>query len=393
MQRIVIIGRGFTSRLGQIRSLGKLGYAVELIILDSSKKKTIDSYSKYVRKIYLCYGNDENRLLQILLKESKDECQKVVLIPVNDFSASVLDRNYKVLKDYYLFPHIQGIQGALTEWMNKEKQKRYAQTVGLNVVESKNVIIVDRKYELPSGIHYPCFTKTRAYVPGYKQTLHRCNDETELRSVLDNLCNRYEDLVLMVEDYKNIDREYAIVGSSNGKEVIIPCVIEILSMAQGKDYGVANQGKVVPVSGYEDLIEKFKQFILGIGFVGLFDIDFYLSGNIFYFGELNLRIGGSASAVMKMGVNLSDIFVRMMLGRSLKGVKKEICSSAIYVNERILEDNWYSGYMTTKEFFHTIHSSDISFVKDKQDPLPELIFRIRFVMKWIKRTVKKCLNN
>lgn len=391
MQKVVIVGRGYTSRLGLIRSLGKLGYFIELIVLDSSKK-TIDQYSKYVKKVYLCHGNDEIDFLHILLNDCIDKEQKVILIPINDFSASVLDRNYDLLKDFFLFPHIRNTQGAITEWMNKEKQKAWASSVGLNVVESKNVIITDRKYELPIGIHYPCFTKTREYVSGYKQTLHRCNDEMELRAVLDELCTKHENLVLMVENYMEIEQEHAVVGFSDGKEVVIPCVLEIMSMAQGSDKGVANQGKVVPLTGYEDIIGKFKKYILGIGFVGLFDIDFYLSDGLLYFGELNLRIGGSGSAVAQMGVNLPEMFVRTMIGKSIEGMKKEITSSAIYVNERIVVDNWLSNFLTTKELVRIMRSSTISFIKDKQDPLPGLVFKKQFAILWLKKTLKKYLK-
>ena len=392
MQRVVIVGIGYTSRLGFIRSLGELGYIIELIILESSNKKTIDQYSKYVKKVYSCHGNDEASLLHIPLTECIDKEQKTILIPNNDFSATVLDKNYNLLKDYYLFPHIRNTQGAITDWMNKEKQKAWASSVGLNVVESKNVIITDRKYELPVGIHYPCFTKTRAYVTGYKHTLHRCDNEIELRAVLDYLCTKHENLILMVEDYKEIDQEYAVVGFSDGNEVIIPCVLEILSMAQGNVKGVASQGKVVPLTGYEEIIGKFNKFILGIGFVGLFDIDFYLSDGLLYFGELNLRIGGSGSAVVQMGVNLPEMLVRTMLGRSLVGMKKEISSSAVYVNERIVVENWYYGYLTTKELINILHSSSISFVKDKHDPLPGFIFKKRLIMMWLKRFLKKYLK-
>ena len=375
-----------------IRSLGKKGYRIELIILDSSKRKTVDQFSKYVHKSYICHGNDETELLHILLNDCLDKEQKAILIPINDFSASVLDRNHNLLKDYYLFPHIRSKQGVITEWMNKEKQKEWASKVGLNVVESRNITIADHKYELPVDIQYPCFTKTRSYVSGYKQTLHRCNDEAELKAVLDFLCTKHENLVLMVEKYKEIDKEYAVIGFSDGNEVIIPCVLEILSMAEGNDKGVACQGKVMPLSGFEDTIEQFKDYIRGIGFVGLFDIDFYLSDGILYFGELNLRMGGSGSAVAKMGVNLPEMFVRAMLGRSLEGMKKEITTSAIYVNERIVVDNWYSGYLTTKELMAIMRSSNISFVRDKQDPVPEVVFKERLVTMSLKRMLKSYLK-
>ena len=333
-QKVVIIGYGFDTRLFLARLLGELGYEVSIIALNITKSKPIDCYSKYVKHYYYTQGDNEDKLLHILLNECKHPDQKVILIPINDFSASVLDRNLNLLEPHFLFQHINHIQGAIVEWMNKEKQKKLAHQFGLNVAGSTNIEIVNGSYELPADVHYPCFTKTRSYTPGYKYTLHRCNTEQELRDFLDYLCQKYENITLMVEEYKEIEKEYAVVGVSDGKDVIIPAVVEILSMAKGSDMGIALQGKIVPCNNYENLIHIFKLLILEIGFVGLFDIDFYKSGNQFYFGELNLRIGGSGFSVISNGVNLPEMHIRSLLGKTTEGLRREIIGPAIYINER-----------------------------------------------------------
>jgi carbamoylphosphate synthase large subunit len=321
-----------------------------------------------------------------------DNDQKVILIPINDFSASVIDQNIDTLKDHYLFPNIHMRQGAITEWMNKEKQKIVAKSVGLNVANSCSVEIKDGEYHLPDSITYPCFTKTREYRSRYKHTLHRCADEKELRKVMDDLKEMFHNITIMVEDYKEIETEYAVVGLASEKEVVIPGVIEITKMAQGTDKGVACQGKIMPVKGFEALVEKFKKVILEIGFIGIFDIDFYKSNGEYFFGEINLRIGGSGYAVQRMGVNLPLMFVRSMLGESIDGMKKEIDGTATYINERICLENWYADYFTTREFKKMLESSDFGFVNDKIDPVPERAFKGYFFYKRIRRSLKKILH-
>ena len=381
-QKVVIIGYGFSSRLCLARILGKLGYEVSVIVVEMVSSKPIDCYSKYVKHCYYTQGNEEEKLINILLTNCKDESQKVILIPINDFSAMVLDNNLNLLEQFFLFPHIHHRQGAIVEWMNKEKQKGLAYQFGLNVANSIDIEIVNRSCEIPANVHYPCFTKTRAYASGYKQTLHRCDNADQLRAVLDELIQKHKNLTLMVEDYKDIEKEYAVVGFSNGNEVVIPGVIEISSMAIGSDRGVALHGKIVPCHDYEKLVKAFELFIRKIGFVGMFDIDFYLSEGLFYFGELNLRIGGSGFAIISQGVNLPEMLVRTLLGKSIDGMKKEISCSATYSNERIAMENWYEGHLTNHEFFTILKSSDISSVKNWHDPIPWFIFWLKTIKKY-----------
>ena len=390
--RVVVIGIGFTSRLGMIRAVAQMGAVVDVIAFGVGKIKPVDCFSKYIHQYYCCQAEDEEKILQILHDHCVDPDQKTVLIPINDLAAIIIDNNRDFLNDHFLFPHIQNGHGSVKEWMNKELQKDVAKRVGLSVVDSQIVNIVNGKYLLPIEIKFPCFTKTREYVKGYKRTLHRCNSEGELRNVLDTISLSHNDISIMVERYKEIEKEFAVVGFSDGKEVVIPGIIEILNMAGGDDFGVACQGKIMPIAGFEYLIEKFKKLILEIGFVGLFDIDFYLSQGIYYFAEINLRMGGSGTAVLKMGVNLPAMFVKSLFGDSVEGMEKEIKKTATFVNERICSDNWYFGFITYDEMRRVLDSSDLSFVKDKLDPKPEKRFELELKLLSVKKNIKKCLK-
>lgn len=390
-QRVIIIGYGFSSRLGIIRSLGELGYEIYVIAVEGNKKP-IDCYSKYVKKFFLSYGNKSDEILRILLEECTDKRHKPIVIPINDFSASVVDLNLETLSRFFLIPNINNQQGSVVDWMNKEKQKTAARHLGLRVAKSVNVEIRNHSFKIPTEVNYPCFTKTHAYVPGYKHTLHKCNNEEELYEILNRLSEQYEALTLMVEDYKDIEKEFAVVGVSNGDDVIIPGVIEILSMAEGGVKGVACHGIIKPVQGFEDLIELFSKLIKEIGFTGMFDIDFYLSGGEYYFCEINLRIGGSGYAVMKMGVNLPLLFVSMITGNSVENLQKKVTGISAFVNERISSDNWYNCHMSTKSFLKMQKSSQISFVRDKNDPMPYRLFKRQLATLYLKRCIKKWLR-
>ena len=394
--KVVVIGHGYTSRLAVVRSIALIGCEITVIVMAGRKrfckklntKKPLDCYSKYVSHVHYCYFQDEPGLIQLLLEKCTDAQQKVIIIPDSDFSAAVIDKNQDRLKDKFLFPHIHHKPGAVVEWMDKGKQKCLAIEVGLNAVPSMVIRIENRQFDIPGNIKYPCFTKPLATIVGGKQNMKRCDNKTELKEVLTEASD-IVDIDVLVEDYTPIETEYAVSGFSDGHEIIIPGVIQILDLANGFHFGVARRGKIMPIDGFGGLIDKFKQFVLRVGFVGVFDIDFYQSNGEMFFDELNLRIGGSMYAYTKMGVNLPGMMVKTLTGESIADMQKQITRATTFVNERMLLDDWYFGYLSTKEYNRQIKSTEISFVKDKQDKTPQIIYSKEFILYYFKRLLRR----
>jgi predicted ATP-grasp superfamily ATP-dependent carboligase len=402
LQKVVIIGHGYTSRLGVIRSLAQIGCDITVIVMTDKKRfgdgldttKPIDGYSKYINRLFFCYKKDERGLIKILLEKCKDESGKVVLFPDSDFSASVIDNNMDALREYFVFPHIHNQQGEVTKWMDKGLQKELAKSVGLDVASSFTVDVVNGKYELPALVNYPCFPKPLVTIRGDKY-MKRCDNEEELRRVIEHLGSKGDNRVL-VEDFKVIDEEYAVLGFSDGNDVTIPGVIHFLRPSKSH-FGLAMQGEVLPVTGFEDIIAKFKKFAIKVGFVGVFDIDFFVSGGIFFFDEMNLRFGGSGYAITKMGVNLPAMMVKYFSGESYKDWPDEISGKAVFVNDRMLGDDWYQGFLTTKEYHCIQDASVILFVKDNEDPAPQEALerkmkRMRF-RRFLRNMYRDCIRH
>ena len=394
-QKVVIIGHGFTSRLAVLRSVAQIGCEVTVIVMTGYKRfcqkldttKPEDCYSKYVSHVHYCYNSDANRLLNILLEECIDQQQKVILIPISDFSAAVIDENQEKLKDHFLFPHIHHQSGAIVAWMDKIRQKQLAIDVGMNVTDSCVVNVTNHLFTLPEGIKYPCFTKPLTSIEGGKRCLKRSNNEEELRDVLTKAGSKF-DIRVLVEDFKSISTEYAVLGYSDGIEVIIPAVVKFITGSKSHP-GIAMQGEIMPTTGFEDIISKFKEYVRQIGFVGIFDIDFFESEGKLYFGELNLRFGGSGSAVSQMGVNLPGMLVKALRGDSIDEMNKEVNNSAIYVNDRMCMDDWYMSYITTKQYHKYLQTADITFVKDNDDPAPYAMMKKEYRRTYIKRIIRK----
>lgn len=399
-QKVVVIGHGFTSRLGVIRALGRVGYEVIVVVMTHYRKdgitlnttKPIDCYSKYVSRVYYC-PSERDKLIKLLLDNCADPNQKVVLFPDSDFSEAAIDENQELLRDYFLYPHCKHEPGAVVAWMDKIRQKQMAKSVGLNVAEGWVVDVKDGKYVIPSEVRYPCFPKPMATIVGGKTGLRRCNNEMELREIISLLIGRSATITILVEDYKEIDTEHALVGFSDGNNVIIPGILKTISLANGGHFGVTKQGQILPLTGFELLVDKFRQFVINTGFIGVFDIDFYHSEGKYFFCEMNFRFGGSGYAYIDMGVNLPDMLVRTLTGRSIAGMQDHIFKEAVYVNERMCKDDWAFGYISTRELYTLLKSADISFIKDKEDGEPwreyvKSLFNLKLNVKRLLRKIR-----
>lgn len=401
-RKVIVIGHGFTSRLSVIRSVAAIGCKVTVIVMTGYKrdgktldtKKPIDCYSKYVSQVFYCKRNDGEGLVRLLLDKCVDANQKPILIPDTDHTAATIDMNQEKLKDYFLFPHINHQAGAVVHWMDKVNQKELARQLGLNVASATVIDIVNGKYEIPDSIKYPCYSKPLSTFVAGKGGMRRCDNANELASALDFVVKyRTPNAKVLVEDYKEIETEYATLGFSDGKNVIIPGVLQIITVSK-QNRGIARQGKVLPVDGFESLIEKFKKLVAAIGFVGIFDIDFYKCNGVLYFCELNLRFGGSGYAFTKMGVNLPAMLVRHLCCESIEDMNQVITGIATYTNERMLMDDYSQGYLSLKEY-NVCVTSDICFVKDDDDPKPQKKYQnaiLGIKIRWCVKRIAKLLG-
>lgn len=400
-QKVVVIGHGYTSRLGIIRSLGAIGCEITVVamvfhnrlgrIIRFEGGKPIDCHSKYVRRVLYCPAQNGDALVRLLLDRCIDPKQKVIIIPDSDFSAAIIDKNQEVLSPYFLFPHIGHRAGEVERWMDKTVQKQTAREVGLNVAGGVTLCMKDGHYTMPTNVSFPCFTKPLATISGGKQFLRRCNNEKELQGVLDEVARRFPNTEVLIEDFKTIDTEYAVVGFSDGNNVVIPGVIEFIVNSKSH-FGIAREGKIMPVAGFESLLEQFGKYVRKVGFCGLFDIDFYESDGEMFFGEMNLRFGGSGYAYTVMGVNLPAVMVRSFRGEDYSDLLHIIDHTATYVNERMCVDDYMCGFVNRKQCKQIIANANIKFVYDKKDCKPSWRLHREFLaakIRWCKNKILK----
>ena len=393
-QKVVVIGHGYLSRLSIIRSVAEIGCEVSVIVMVPSldkrhaPRKPIDCYSKYVKEYFFCSRQDIDSLIPLLLEKCTDPGRKVVLIPDGDDVVAAIDNHKDVLREHFLFPRIINEPTSMEYWMDKTHQKQLAREFGLNVTKATVIDIVDGQYTIPKNIKYPCFSKPLATMNGGKGGMRRCDNAEDLAMALNYLIQfKSRNLRVLVEDFKEIGTEYALLGFSDGQNVVIPALFKLLVVSK-KMRGIALRGEVFPTNDFEELIDKFKKMALKMGFVGVFDIDFYESWGVFYFCEMNLRYGGSGYAVTKMGVNLPAMMVKSFTGDSIAEMNKSISGRAIYLNDRMCLEDYSGGFISQKTLRNYRKSADIRFISDAADKAPERAYNRQLLKSVLVRFVK-----
>ena len=397
MATVAIIGRNYTSRLGMIRAVGKLGHHVIVIkttrVLPQKYRgaKDIDGYSRYVDNYLYALEPDRNNLLKVILSLKKTTSEKVILIPVDDYAASTIDENIEILKESFLFPNIGMLQGAVNSLMDKRTQKRVAYASGLNVAGGWTIYIKDGKYSIPDDIRYPCFPKPQISFMGDKRCMRKCSNKEELKTVMDEVASQ-RDCPMLIEEFFDIDKEYATLGFSDGKTVVLPAMLRMLQDGRGPHKGVTLQGEVIPSCEFEEYFRQLRELILDTGFIGLFDVDSFESGGKLYFNELNLRFGASGYSITYMGVNLPHLLINHLLGLENDYSKCQIRQKAIFVNEKVVNDDYEEGYIDKRMFADYLNSACFRFIQSESDPMPWQMFHIQRRLRYFKNAIKRIIG-
>lgn len=395
----VVLGRNYSSLLGMIRAAGKAGCEVTVIrtvrkIPSKKSLKTllkgapIESKSKYVKKYLYAIEPDGESLIDLLLKEFSNEKEKVILLPTDDFVASTIDLYQNKLNRGFLFPNINHNAGAVVKLMDKGVQKDLAIKYGLNVAKGWIIKIENGKYQIPSGIEYPCFTKPEISFMGNKRCMRRCNNLNELKTVIDDVAKK-ADCPILVEQYIEIEKEYGVLGFSDGETAYMPALVYKMATGNGAHRGVTLLGKVKPLMQYPDIKDKLGKMIEETRFVGLFDVDLYEMNGKLYFNELNLRFGAFGYSIMCSGINLPEMFIKKLIGEAYDINFNNMKKNIICLNDKVNLEDYADGYISWDKYRDIINSAEYRFILSNEDNNPEKAYkRMEYLCK-IKRFVKR----
>lgn len=387
--KVVVLGHNYATKLCVIRALGQAGYDVALVSFAWKRwyAKPIEAWSKYVSEFYYCSDTDAVKLADFLISTFANKDSKSILLPTSDLSASLVDMEYERLSPYFLLPNVSGKHQGILELMDKEGQKKLAIDSGLNVAITHFLSRNSDTFNITEDINYPCFPKPAASVSGGKNGMCRCNTKEELQAQLNVLAANGASKVA-VEDYLKIDREFAVVGCTDGNTVVIPGVLHLKEMTHGSHFGVAMAGELIPNSEFGTFIDELKMFVRCTGYKGLFDIDFFDCQGKYYFGELNLRPGASIGAYTNQGINLPALFVDTMIGRALPTLNINVIERSTFINDRSCILEWMGGFLSLHQMLTRVAKTN-GFVRSNDDKMPMLPFWCDLIKEIIKNIIKR----
>ena len=364
--KVVVIGSNHQNPLGVIEAFGRKGIKTYAIIL-SKLCKSFVLESKYVAQGWICLTDES--AIEYMLQNFTDSKNKTVVFACSDDAASLLDRNYNKLKNYFYLPGIPS-EGLLTSWMDKVKMNNTAKKLGLSIPKTWNINDVEKAKE----IVYPCLTKPNISAGHGKAGFRICYSEDELNDFLKNKKYFPE---IQVQKFVEKEFEFQFIGCSlnGGEEIIIPGRTHIKDTIDFNNIVFLKYCRLE--SSFDNLLLKCHKYVRATGYSGLFSIEF-LKGkdDIDYFLEMNFRNDGNAICVTSAGTNLPYIWY---LHATEGDYKKEIESS--YVNEvySTPEDSYFlamlDGKVSFKEWRRNMRkvTSYLTYFKDNRKPFYALM--------------------
>ncbi|WP_417620211.1 ATP-grasp domain-containing protein [Oceanihabitans sediminis] len=384
--KVVVIGGNHQNPLGVIVSLGRKGIKPYVIVL-SDLKKSFVLKSKYIERGWICSKNEE--VIKCLLQNFTDASNKAVMITCSDDTASLIDNNLNILKDYFFLPNA-GIQRKITSWMNKEVMSREARLSGLMVPATW----VLRKGESIQEVKYPCITKSMTSLKIGKGDFRLCNDASELKMFLETQKKSQD---IQVQKFVDKDFEFQFIGCSlkAGQEIIIPGMTHIDITHSFNNLVFLKYVQIE--SSLNELLEKCHNYIKKIGYSGLFSLEFIRGKDgKNYFLEMNFRNDGNAFCVTSSGINLPYIWYLFNVGGNYK---VEIEQSSIKQVYSVPEDSYFlsmvNGEVSYREWKNNMKkvNSYITYFKEDRRPFYALMrLQCKVIIKSIGRRLLKELR-
>lgn len=167
--KAVVLGTNYYIGLAIVRNLGRRG--IPVVTMDHSPSRY--GISKYVKEPLLVphFQEEEEAFVDYLVEYAKEQSHKPVLFLTADPYVTFLDRNFDILKKYYLFPTEQ--KGLLSKMMDKETLTTF--TNELNIPTPEIIELTDENliHRVDTEIGYPCIIKPRDSAPFVSKFRHK----------------------------------------------------------------------------------------------------------------------------------------------------------------------------------------------------------------------------
>ena len=349
---VLVLGGNHYNTLWVVRSLGLVGFIPTLIVLNEDSDRSFVQKSKYVKKRYVVSSCDE--MLSVLIDLNFD--RKISLFSSSDNISDFIDKHYYVLNHKYYLPNCKNIEGALSKWMDKKVMNEAALNAGFNIPYSMELSTNEYETLNYETIKYPCIIKPLKSSQGSKNDFNICNNKDELYKSLNKIkdnCSK-----VLIQEYLKPDFEISILcmRHRNSQINLIPGLL-VKSKTCKSVYNLGMPAYAYVQKEIQPFIDEkvVNRFLKELDYDGLYSIHFFVSINIAYFLEINLRVDGDLFVYTRSGVNMPYYWDMLIHKKSIQKEQLEVENNTYGMTEisYIKYLDWKHPIKVLKEWWKT----------------------------------------
>lgn len=356
--KFIVFGCEGFNALGVVRALGEAGIRPYLVLWDYAE---LSVYSKYVQESYLSHTIENG--IQYMLSRFGNEKEKPFIFATSDETVSCLDLHYEELKDKFYF-YNAGEQGRITQMMEKNYLPRLAESCGLKIPKTEEVLWG----QLPTTLTYPIITKSpTSTIHNWKSNVHICYNERDLLDAFKLIDLERVVVQEYIEKVNELNYEGFVINA--GRDLYMPLQNKFYR-TEKDSYG---EYAYIESNTHLDLLESIKKLFAKIGYNGIFEMEFLIDKNgQTYFLEINFRSSAWIYAFNKCGVNLPYMFalstLQKQVDNSMENIKKLPFSFMYAVTDFKL--NVLTGKVSLWRWIREFLTADCLFYYNKHDMKP-----------------------
>ena len=361
--KAIVAGIGSYNDLGLIRSCGEIG--VLSIYLIEGKSLIVPIYkSKYVESYcFMDFSVDEMR--EKIERLTSDKEIQYIVFPASDSAVLVFDLLVDLLPKNVYVSHAHG---NMRNIMDKSMMAKMALESGLDV--PKTIV-----YELNSNnfveikLKFPIIIKPVCSIDGEKSDITIILTSSDLQNRLGELKNKGYDKILIQEYiHTSSSHEVGITGVSypNGEIEIYGYIDKIRNKNKINNYGIYYPNKEFKC------INSLKSYIRLTGYEGIFDTDFIVDKDKWYFIECNFRNGAYGYCTTKAGFNMPGRFMKCIVS-DMKDIGHSVdLRTVTFMEERTDVLNALDHSITWWKWLRDVCTVDTFLWWNRKDPRPLL---------------------
>lgn len=356
--KVVVWGSDNYNTLGVLRSLGKSGF--DVLMLVKGNKKGVATASKYCKRVHYSPSIEEGvDFLMANYPEEDNPRKRAVMIPGGDATSLASAKYYDVLfKRFHLM--CTRNPATLIEVTDKNVMGRIAEQAGILVPISQEFHkdVTDIRVPFPA-ILKPVHVEGRVEL---KTKLFQTKEELLKFAKFFNPKNIY-----ILQQFVKKSHDIYIYGCKlpNGELVLAGRHM----LERWSDDGGGSYGKIYPdIPPYID-VKALNRFLDKIGYQGEFSAEYGLEKDKAYFYEVNMRNDGYCHYSYQAGANLPLLWVCSCLGLPFNG-NYEITKPMICINEILDIVNVWKGKISWKRYKKDLHEAEGFLYYDESDLKP-----------------------